>query len=234
MARTSDGTPDHARSRRSESETVLACNIRLNLFIRAVRDDCSSICFAVALSGMEVCVMRWSEFAGSRSISWYCGRSILPSTFFAVGYVGIPRSSAISPLSIPRHANEPEPLFGMLPPASFADGGCFRLPFLRIFAILGRPNSSSSSSNMSPSSTSSSSQSWSVFRKKLLYDGRAGRGEVVFLLGAALDSRLWDAEGGVRGREFDPETLLWLLASPFLLSILSPYNELKLSMSACE
>jgi hypothetical protein len=27
-------------------------------------------------------------------------------------------------------------------------------------------------------------------------------------LGAVLDSRLWVADGGVRGREFDPETLL--------------------------
>lgn len=37
-------------------------------------------------------------------------------------------------------------------------------------------------------------------------------------LGAMLDSRLCVAEGGVRGRELDPETL----------------KELKLSMSACE
>jgi hypothetical protein len=31
----------------------------------------------------------------------------------------------------------------------------------------------------------------------------------VFRLGAALDSRLWEADGGVRGREFDPDTLLF-------------------------
>jgi len=37
-------------------------------------------------------------------------------------------------------------------------------------------------------------------------------------LGAALDSRLWVADGGVRGRELEPETL----------------KELKLSMSAWE
>jgi len=159
MARTSDGTPDHAKSLRSERDTVLACNIFLNLLILAVRDACSSICFAVAFAGMEACVIRWREFAGSRSISWYWGRSIFPSTFFAVGYVGIPLSSAMSPLSIPRHAKDPDTVLALLPPASFAFDGCFRLPFLRMFAILGRPNSSSSSSNMSPSCSSSSSQS---------------------------------------------------------------------------
>lgn len=37
-------------------------------------------------------------------------------------------------------------------------------------------------------------------------------------LGAALESRLWPADGGVRGRELDPET----------------FSELKLRMSACE
>jgi hypothetical protein len=42
--------------------------------------------------------------------------------------------------------------------------------------------------------------------------GRLGRGEVVFRLGAVLDSRLWVADGGVRGRECDPETLLGTLA----------------------
>jgi hypothetical protein len=47
--------------------------------------------------------------------------------------------------------------------------------------------------------------------------GREGRGEVVFRLGAVLDSRLWVADGGVRGREFDPETLLRLLADIFAL-----------------
>lgn len=55
--------------------------------------------------------------------------------------------------------------------------------------------------------------------RKWLYVGRE-RGDVVLLdrPGAMLDSRLCVADGGVRGRDVDPETL----------------SELKLSMSAWE
>lgn len=73
-----------------------------------------------------------------------------------------------------------------------------------------------------------------MFRRKLLYVGRAGRGDVVLRLGAALDSRLWVADGGVRGREFDPDTLLFVSAASLLCLLRAAYNELKLRMSACE
>lgn len=74
-----------------------------------------------------------------------------------------------------------------------------------------------------------------MLRKKLLYEGFVGRGDVAFLLGAALDSRLCVADGGVRGRELDPVTLLPQLGCVMLVQIsVRPYKELKLSMSACE
>jgi hypothetical protein len=56
----------------------------------------------------------------------------------------------------------------------------------------------------------------------------------VFRLGAALDSRLWEADGGVRGRELVPETLLLQSVDALLEVFHAAYNELKLSMSACE
>jgi hypothetical protein len=52
--------------------------------------------------------------------------------------------------------------------------------------------------------------------------------------GAALESRLWPAEGGVRGRELEPETLLLKSAYTYDYSARKSYRELKLSMSACE
>jgi hypothetical protein len=53
-------------------------------------------------------------------------------------------------------------------------------------------------------------------------------------LGAVLDSRLWVADGGVRGREFDPETLLCGLVYKLRRVIGAIYKELKLRRSACE
>ena len=52
--------------------------------------------------------------------------------------------------------------------------------------------------------------------------------------GAALDSRLCPAEGGVRGREFDPEMFLDSLAEALQLAHKRTYMELKFSKSACE
>lgn len=52
--------------------------------------------------------------------------------------------------------------------------------------------------------------------------------------GAVLDSRLWPAEGGVRGRELEPDTLLLELAGAHFHSAFRPYRELKFSMSAWE
>lgn len=52
-------------------------------------------------------------------------------------------------------------------------------------------------------------------------------------LGAALDSRLWVADGGVRGREVDPDTLLFgIRVLEVFKDMALSYNELKLSMSA--
>jgi hypothetical protein len=58
---------------------------------------------------------------------------------------------------------------------------------------------------------------------------------VVFRLGAALDSRLWVADGGVRGREFDPETFLSVISTSRPPNMTyATYKELKLSRSAWE
>lgn len=56
----------------------------------------------------------------------------------------------------------------------------------------------------------------------------------MFRLGAALDSRLWEVDGGVRGRELEPETLLPQLVTATVEVYHETYKELKLSMSACE
>lgn len=50
--------------------------------------------------------------------------------------------------------------------------------------------------------------------------------------GAALDSRLWPAEGGVRGRELEPETFLGWLAGTMVAGQQARYKALKLRMSA--
>jgi hypothetical protein len=62
-----------------------------------------------------------------------------------------------------------------------------------------------------------------------------GGGEVVLevRLAGTLDSRLWEADGGVRGRELLPETVLqqsaWHKQKPECMYRLSNF-----SMSACE
>ena len=127
-------------------------------------------------------------------MSLYCGRNILPSEFLAVGYVGGPRSSAISALfALARPDFRPAVRLGKPlvcapepPPGSLLPRVIDGLPFLRILAILGNPKSSSSSSSyvislsMSSSSSSSSSpvfQSSCVWDRKSLYVRRAGGGD---------------------------------------------------------
>lgn len=100
----------------------------------------------------------------------------------------------------------------LAPPGSFGFGEGLRLPFRRIVAILGRPNSSSSSSNVKapePASSSSSSASHSSFvsRRKLVYVRRGGGDGPG--LGGVLALREIDGGGGVRGRELPESDLFW-------------------------
>lgn len=70
-----------------------------------------------------------------------------------------------------------------------------------------------------------------------MYVFRSGGGDMPLPLrvGATLDSRLWVAEGGVRGREFGPETVLEKSAhKPREEPRVRQYRESSLSMSACE
>lgn len=185
IGRTSSGTPDHARSRNSVRDTVLACRMRLNLLMRVMRLECISLSFGDALVGGDVWLMRFNAFAGSiiprqcdpvrviitsvngepRRISLYCGRRILPSPLRAVGYMGPPRSSAISELLArcllaAANPNPREVGFApVAPPESRFLGLNAAAFFLRMLARLGRPNSSSSSSYTISSSSSSSSSS---------------------------------------------------------------------------
>lgn len=75
-----------------------------------------------------------------------------------------------------------------------------------------------------------------MLRKKLLYVLRVGGGEVVLpcRLAEALDSRLRLAEGGVRGREFVPETDLERSVWEQYGDAGRMYRESNLRMSACE
>lgn len=122
----------------------------------------------------------------------------MPSVFFAVGYVGIPRSSEMSPVSklhsfarlvppdAPFRADEP------IPPGSvFFSGNCLLL-LRRMLAMLGNPNSSSSSSNVissSSSTSSSASHSLLVWGRKDENRLRPGGGEIELgPLGGVLES----------------------------------------------
>ena len=153
MARTSEGRPDHAEFLSSASEIEEACRILLNLLMRVIRAECASRFLDVALAGTGAWLMRCREFAGSRRMSLYCGRRILPSVvLLAEGYVGMARASATSPLSNAHAASVlvawfPFCRLGRLePPGSLPFLFDNRLPFLRVEAMLGSPNSSSSSS----------------------------------------------------------------------------------------
>ena len=77
--------PDQAAERSSGKETAVACNIRLNLPIREILVLCASASFGDALTGNAGWLIRCNEFAGSRKISLYCGLSIFPSPFLALG-----------------------------------------------------------------------------------------------------------------------------------------------------
>ena len=65
MARTSSGTPDHAKFLRSVRGTVLVCRRRLNLLILVMRLEYVSFSFGVASLGGGLWLMRFNELAGS-------------------------------------------------------------------------------------------------------------------------------------------------------------------------
>lgn len=98
IARTSSGIPDQAADRISDMETELVCKIRLNLLILEIRVLCASAAFVDDPEGNVGWSIKCNELAGSFNNSLYCGRKILPSPFFAVGYDRGLRSSAISKL----------------------------------------------------------------------------------------------------------------------------------------
>ena len=65
MARTSEGRPDQAESRSSESEMDEAWRMRLNLLMREMREVWASASLGVALGWTGGWEIRWREFAGS-------------------------------------------------------------------------------------------------------------------------------------------------------------------------
>lgn len=183
MARTSLGSPDHALFRSSAMFIDEAWRIFLNLFMRVIRAECASTSFADAPAGTGGCDMRCRLLAGSRNMSLYCGRKIFwPSVLrFMVGYAGIARTSDTSPLSSAGAYEDAEVtlpfreafgygvLLSLPNPLMTLDSLVFLedafLPFLRIDAMLGSPNSSSSSSK--PNVSPSSSQALLVSERKL-------------------------------------------------------------------
>jgi hypothetical protein len=86
------------------------------------------------------------------------------------------------------------------------------LPFRRIDAMLGKPNSSSSSSKpISPSSRSCSDErTSSELERKLVYMRLCGGGDAVVLGGGVL--LFLESVGGVRGRELLDRLLCSVLA----------------------
>lgn len=87
---------------------------------------------------------------------------------------------------------------GLLPPpGSLPFLFDIRLPFLRMFAILGSPNSSSSSST--PNWSSSSPQALSDSGRKLEYVRREGGDLVLFVPGGGVPRFDVEDVGGVRG-----------------------------------
>lgn len=157
--------------------------------------------------------MRWREFPGSCNSSLYCGRSILPSPFFVLGYDKGFRSSAMSKLPERTWAG-----IGDGPSLDSIEFCLLRLSwllwrereffFLLIVSILGKPNSSSSSSPYTISSSSSSgpsrtSQLPTDEFPKFEYGFRSGDWYGCLVADGVGELRL-DEIGGVCGREDEP------------------------------